>query len=262
MFVKLRKGELKRLVCAAIQKAGSERKLTKATGIPPITIYYYKHEMYNITQERFDLITRYLGISEKAAQDKQVALMPSNWGRIKGGRNSVASKKKNGTWNSNLDKMRKESSKQVKAWHRMMKRERPVDYYRLQYERFKKVGEYKLISERGEKVRNTLEKEVADLLHQMRLEYEYEPLVKGKTNYYFPDFKIGSVMIECSMWRGEEKAYKLLHKIKDLRQKGYLVIVVVPVEIRRFYKVLDKYLVTDLKELKRQIICLGSSVSS
>lgn len=262
MFVKMRKGELKKLICFAVQKAGSERMLTEAVGIPPITIYYYKHEMYNISQERYASLSRYLGIPDETAEHKQEALLPSNWGRKKGGRNSVAMKKKNGTWISNLDKMRKGSSRHQKAWHKRMKREHPLDYYNSQYTKFKKVGGYKLVSMRGEKVRNSLEKEVADLLRQMGLEYEYEPLVKGKTGYYFPDFKVGKIMIECSMWRGEEKAYKLLHKIKDLQKAGYCVVVIVPMELRHFYKVLDVYLVTDLEELKRKLICLGSSVTS
>jgi len=262
MFVKMHKGELKKLICAAIRRAGSERKLTKATGIPPITIYYYAHEMYNITQERFELLAKFLGISSKEIGQKEKTLLPSNWGRVKGGKNCLAKKKKNGTWKSNFDKMMKGSSRNLKAWHRKMKRERPIEYYHLQYERFKKVGAYKSVAVRGEKVRNSLEKDVADLLYRMKLKYEYEPLVKGKNSYYFPDFKVNSLLIECSMWKGEEKAYKLLHKINDLQKEGYLTIVVVPRQLRHFYKVLDEYLVTDIEELKEKIISLGSSVSS
>jgi hypothetical protein len=262
MFVKLCKGELGELLSAAIRKAGSERKLTEATGIPPITIYYYKNEMYNISQERFDLITGFLNIPKEIIERKEKTLLPANWGRIKGGKNSVRAKKKNGTWKSNFDKMMKGSSRHLKAWHKKMKREKPVEYYSLQYERFKKVGAYKLLTIRGEKVRNCLEKDVADLLCRMELNYEYEPLVKGENKYYFPDFRVNTLLIECSMWRGKEKAYKLLHKIKDLQKEGYVTIVVVPSGLRHFYKVLDKYLVTDVRELKKKLMCLGSSVSS
>ncbi|VVC00299.1 Uncharacterised protein [uncultured archaeon] len=262
VFVKMRKGELNKMMSAAIRKAGSERKLTKATGIPPITIYYYSHEIYNITQERFELLAAFLGISRKETERGEKTLLPSNWGRVKGGKNCLAKKKRDGTWKSNFNKMMIGSSRNLKAWHRKMKREQPIEYYHLQYERFKKVGAYKLVAKRGEKVRNSLEKDVADLLYGMKLEYEYEPLVKGKEKYYFPDFKVKNLLIECSMWRGEEKAYKLLHKIKDLQKEGYLAIVVVPRQLRHFYKVLDEYLVTDIGELKEKIICLGSSVSS
>lgn len=253
MFVKMRKGELKTLIGAAIRKAGSERKLTKATGIPTITIYYYKNEMYNISQERFELLAAFLGISRKESEQRQKTLLPSNWGRVKGGKNCLAKKKRNGTWKSNFKKMMIGSSKNLKAWHRKMKLERPIEYYHMQYERFKKVGVYKLTAIRGEKVRNSLEKDVADLLYGMRLRYEYEPLVKGNEDYYFPDFKVNNLLIECSMWRGEEKAYKLLHKIKDLQKEGYFVVVVVPRQLRHFYKVLDEYLVTDIEELKEKI---------
>jgi len=252
MFVKMHRGELKKLMVAAIQKAGSERKLTKATGIPSITIYYYKNEMYNISEERFNAIIQLLDMSEEANANVE-CLLPTNWGRVKGGKNCLAMKKKKGTWNTNFRKMMIGSSKNLKAWHKKMKKEHPVDYHLDQYRRFKKIGGYKYTTIRGEKVRNTLEKKVADFLYNDGRAYEYEPLVKGMKNYYFPDFKMDSLIIECTMWRGEEKAYKLLHKIRDLEKAGFRVIVIIPPELRRFYKALDTYLTNDFFELEKQI---------
>ncbi|MCX6770746.1 MAG: hypothetical protein NTX79_01695 [Candidatus Micrarchaeota archaeon] len=253
MFIKMRKGELKKLIAAALQKAGSERKLIKTTGIPSITIYYYKNEMYNISEERYSVLTHFIGTSDEAANAKIKCKLPTNWGRVKGGKNCLAIKKMNGTWEANFKKMMKGSSKNLKAWHKKMKKEHPVDYHLDQYRRFKKIGGYKYTTNRGEKVRNTLEKKVADLLYRNGLDYEYEPLVKGTKNYYFPDFKIGTLIIECTMWRGEEKAYKLLHKIQDLEKAGVEAIVIVPPELRRFYKALDTYLTTDFSELEKRI---------
>jgi hypothetical protein len=253
MFIKMRKGELKKLMTAAIRKAGSERRLTKATGIPSITIYYYKKEMYHISEERFRAIIHLLEISEETANAKIKCMLPTNWGRVKGGKNCLAMKKIKGTWEANFRKMMAGSSKNLKAWHKKMKKEKPFDYHMDQYRRFKKIGGYKYISIRGERVRNTLEKSVADLLYNSGLVYEYEPLVRGMKNYYFPDFKIGSLIIECTMWRGEEKAYKLLHKIHDLEKANYKIIVVVPHELRRFYKSLDTYLTTDFSDLEKQL---------
>jgi len=253
MFVSMHKGELKKLMVAAIQKAGSERKLAKATGIPSITIYYYKNEMYNISEERFSAIICLLGMPEETANAKVKCKLPANWGRVKGGKNCLAAKKMKGTWQSNFRKMMRGSSKNLKAWHKKMKKEHPIDYHLDQYRRFKKIGGYKYTTRRGEKVRNILEKKVADLLYEDGFAYEYEPLVKGLKNYYFPDFKIGPLIIECTMWRGEEKAYKLLHKIRDLEKAGFEVIVVVPPELRRFYKALDTYLTTDFSELEKRM---------
>ncbi|MFA6328083.1 MAG: hypothetical protein WCY41_01415 [Candidatus Micrarchaeia archaeon] len=253
MFVKLHKGELKKLMAAAIQRAGSERKLTKATGIPSITVYYYKHEIYHISEKRFDKIIHLLGMSREATEAKVECMLPANWGRVKGGKNCLAMKRKNGTWNANFRKMMLGSSKNLKAWHKKMKKEHPVEYHMDQYRRFKKIGGYKYTTNRGEKVRNTLEKKVADWLYDDGIAYEYEPLVKGLKNYYFPDFKIGSLIIECTMWRGEEKAYKLLHKIRDLEKVGFGVIVIIPPDLRRFYKALDTYLTTDFSELEKRI---------
>ncbi len=262
MFVELDGGELRKLVSEAIKKAGSERKLSKATSIPVITIYYYKNEAYNISEKRYYGLAQFLGIPNELAKQKIRGLLPDDWGRVKGGKESVRAKKKNGTWESNFAKMKEGSSKKLKAWHKKMKREQPEAYYNIQYDHFKKIGKYKFITMRHEKVRNILEKDVADLLYEMGLDYKYEPLVKGKENFYFPDFKINSLLIECSMWRGKEKAYKLLHKIKDLEKAGYTAIVIVPAKLRHFYKALDTYLLTDLAELKEKLTCPGSSVTS
>jgi len=253
MFIKMNKGELRKLIVAAIRKAGSERKLIKATGIPSITLYYYKNETYNISEERFRAIVLFLGIPEAEANAKIRHKLPSNWGRIKGGKNCLSSKKMNGTWQSNFEKMMVGSSRNLKAWHRKMKKEKPIEYYMDQYRRFKKIGGYKYTSARGEKIRNSLEMKVADMLYRKGIVYEYEPLVKGEDGYYFPDFRIGSLIIECTMWRGEEKAYKLLCKIRDLEKAGFRIIVVIPPELRRFYKALDTYLTTDFSELEKQI---------
>lgn len=259
MFIKMRRGELRKLVVAAIKKAGSERKLIKATGIPSITIYYYKNEIYNISEERFNLIVHFLGLSDVEARAKVRYRLPGNWGRVKGGKNCLAMKKRSGTWESNFKKMMKGSSEKLKALHRKMKKENPDQYHLDQYRRFKKIGGYKYTSIRGEKVRNALEMKVANNMYRNNVEYEYEPLVKGERSYYFPDFKIGSLIIECTMWKGEEKAYRLLHKIRDLEKAGFRIIVIVPPELRRFYKALDTYLTTDFSELEKQYASVAQS---
>ena len=98
-----------------------------------------------------------------------------------------------------------------------MKMENPKKYYMMQYEKFKRIGGYKYRTNNGEKVRNELEKEVANLLKKNKIEYEYEPLIKSDNKYFFPDFLINNkIILECTAWRGEAKAYKL----KELLQKS------------------------------------------
>lgn len=130
----------------------------------------------------------------------------------------------------------------------------------MQYNNFKKITGYKCITLRGEKVRNVLEKKIADFLYSLGIDYRYETLVKGKRGYYFPDFLIGKVIIECTMWRGVAKTHSLKRKFEDLKQAGFTMILFIPKNLRHDYKLLEEYIITELDDLKDK--CLGSSVSS
>jgi len=125
-----------------------------------------------------------------------------------------------------------------------MKENSPEEYYLLQYSKFKKIGGYKYKTKRGEKVRNNFEKQVADILD--KLKYEYEPLIKIGKRYFFPDFLINKkIIIECTEWKGEIKAHKLKKKLKYLK-KEYKVFVVIPKDLYRYYKILNKDLIKGL----------------
>jgi len=129
-----------------------------------------------------------------------------------------------------------------------MKKERPEEYYQIQYNNFKKIGEYKYQTKKGEKVRNILEKQIADILNKMNIEYKYEPLIKSNNKYFFPDFLVNkNIIIECTMWKGETKAYKLKEKIKNL-EKDYKIFVIIPKTLYSYYKILDNYLIKGLDE--------------
>ena len=67
-----------------------------------------------------------------------------------------------------------------------MKKTNPEEYYISQYEKFKKIGEYKYVTNNGEKVRNILEKEVADILKNHKIKYEYEPYINVKNKAFSP----------------------------------------------------------------------------
>ena len=145
----------------------------------------------------------------------------------------------------------KSSSHSLRLWHKRMKKENIEKYYIMQYERFKKVGNYKFITENGEKVRNKLEKDVADLLKKLGFDYKYEPLVRVGKNYFFPDFLINdNTIIECTAWRGFDKAIKLKNKIKYLKKK-YTVFVVIPKALKRYYEILNQYLLFGIDDLRQ-----------
>lgn len=130
----------------------------------------------------------------------------------------------------------------------MMKLTKPREYYTIQYEKFKKIGGYKYKTKNGEKVRNSFEKEIADKLYDLKVKYEYEPLIKVGEKYFFPDFMINKkIIIECTAWKGETKAYQLKDKINILKKK-YKVFVIVPKALYSYYKILDNCLIKDLKD--------------
>lgn len=245
MFVALSKGNQKLLLTQAIQKAGSERKLASVLSIPKSTIYEYKLENMHLPEERFTKIIKLLGLS---AKDYKVSYLDDNWGRVKGGINCVKKKSKSAL-NKELELARTKIKRGLSEWHKDLRKSNPERYYTIQYERFKKIGEYKFGTKKGHLVRNILEKKIADLLYDNKIDYKYEDLTKGAKGYYFPDFKIGSIIIECTAWRGNTKAYSLKNKIKDLKSVGYKSYVFVPLDLHPFYKAIKPYLVSNKEEL-------------
>ena len=121
-----------------------------------------------------------------------------------------------------------------------MKEEFPEKYYNLQYSRFKKIAGYKYKTKNGEKVRNFFEKKVADFLFDSGISYEYEPLVNIDKKYFFPDFLInGNIILECTEWKGHDKAVKLNKKINYLK-KRFSVFVIIPRSLSIYYQKIEK----------------------
>ena len=170
------------------------------------------------------------------------------WKQKIGGLKCVQAKIKKGTFERDLKMAQEKGAKKLKDWHKIMKKNKPEEYYQIQYSKFKKIGGYKYITENGEKVRNMLEKQIADILKKLNIEYEYEPLINSGNNYFFPDFLINKkIIIECTAWRGETKAYKLKDKIEHLK-KLYKVYVVIPKNLYSYYKILNNHLILGIDE--------------
>ena len=249
MFLILKKGVLRNILSLALKKAGNIRKLEKGIKISRSTLSECYNEKRSITKENLNKLTNYLEIS---INDGQILKkLPINWRQIKGGKRGVEIKKKNGTFLNQLKLCQKASSKYMKLWHKKMKKENPKKYYLMQYEKFKKVAGYKFITKNKEKVRNQFEKDVADLLKKLKINYVYEPLVKIDDRYFFPDFLIDNkVIIECTAWRGLDKAIKLKEKIKFLG-RDYKIFVVIPKALKRYYEILNQYLLLGIEDLKQ-----------
>lgn len=246
MYFVLKKGILKSIVEKAAKKAGSMQELTRITKIAKSNLYIYKAETRPIKDKKLDIL---LSITEDSIKEKEIKeILPDNYKQIKGGKNCVKSKKKNGTFEKQIRRARKGASKQLKKWHHDMKINHPEEYYNKQYSRFKKIAGYKFITLNGEKVRNSFERDVANILSKFKIKYEYEPLINKGDRYFFPDFLINNkIIIECTMWRGTDKAIKLAKKIEALKGK-YEIYVVIPKALNKYYQIVNNHLVLGLDE--------------
>jgi len=250
MYLLLREGVLKEIISEAVEKAGSFRLLVKKVNIPRSTLAHFKNRK-NVTI-RHETLERILFYIEKKLNDDIILKkLDNNWKQKIGGDKCFAKKKKDGTLYKQLEKSREKipEGKRLIDWHNKMKKNNPEDYHKTQYEHFKKVGGYKLITNKGEKVRNQLEKDVADRLYEKSINYKYEPLIKAGKRYFFPDFLIkDKIIIECTTWRGYEKAFKLKEKIKLLRKKYRIYVFITP-KVNKYYISINKYIIRDLPEL-------------
>ncbi len=235
-YYKFKRGKLRELVAKAINITGSERKLKLKTGISLGSINKYKREKINLSHNNLSKLLDLLSLKKEEVSCDIKNILPSNWGQKIGAKNAYKLKLKNGTFKENLEKMNKASSIYKKKWHKYMKENNLERYHKLQYEYFKKIGGYKYKTKNGEKVRNLLEKETADYLISRNLSYEYEPMIKLDDKVYFPDFKVGNLIIEVTDWKGLMKIEKLKEKQINFEKNGLKVLLVVSQRVAKSYE--------------------------
>jgi|SRR3989344_1355762 len=246
MYYVITRGKLRDLTSAAFRKAGNIYFLEKKLDIPKSTLSAYHMEKRLIKSENLFKIEKYL--NQKISKKDIIKELPLNWKQVKGGKVGVKIRKEKGIFAKQLKLCHRGSSIHKKLWHKRMKKENPEEYYKSQFDKFKKVGLYKYKTKKGEMVRNSLERDVADILKKFKLNYKYESLVKIGNKGFFPDFVIDNrIIVECTMWRHCDKAIKLKKKIRYLK-KEYEIYVVVPKNLNRYYKILNRYLVLGLDE--------------
>ena len=232
MFVRLKNHN--EFLKSLIKKEGSYRRLAEKLDIPSPSFLPYSYGRL-IPEER---ARRIIAFSGDVYEDMVEEVFENNFRQKLGGKGCVASKKKKGTFDRDMKRIQETQSKKLKMWHKNMKENSPEEYYKIQYSRFKKIGGYKFKTKNGERVRNLFEKEIADLLFDLGIDYEYEPLVNVGKRYFFPDFIVDeNLIIECTAWRGEAKAYKLKEKASCLMEK-YRFYVAIPKSLEKYYGVL------------------------
>ena len=73
----------------------------------------------------------------------------------------------------------------------------------------------------GEKYRNLLKLEVAKVLAESGVQFEYERMFRCGGKFYFPDFTTNSAIIECTYWDDvAQRAKELRRKIEDYTKSG------------------------------------------
>lgn len=137
VFFKLKDGEVKKLMLEAIKKSGSERKLAKKINASKGTIYSLKNERRNISEHYLKKILEFLNKENYGAVIERK--FENNWGRKKGGANSLGKKIREGTIKKNLMKMHKSSSNAMRKWHKHMSEKEPEKYHAWRYGRFKRT---------------------------------------------------------------------------------------------------------------------------
>jgi hypothetical protein len=254
MYLQFKKGKQKSLMHKALKKAGSERNLEKYSGIPKSSIYYLKFEKRNLSISYALKLCDFLSLKLKDLHYDSI--LNSNWGQIKGGKELIKKKRKDGTFQETIERLKISSSKRMKLWHSKMMNDNHKKYYDIQHERFRKVsGGYPLKLKNGIKVRNKLEKEVGDFLISELDSFQYEPCFNVGGKAYFPDFLFGKIIIEVTEWMhpSEEKINNLKRKIKDYKRKGYRTCFFIPLKHRKFYKEIDDFIISDFLKLRKFI---------
>ncbi len=221
----------------SVKKAGSFRKLRSITGISLGRLCEYRDEKCNLPRFRAEMLSKLCGLDFKTIMKNDVLeILPENWGKIKGGIKWVRIRRKRGILKESMQHLIEDSSKRMKRWHTFMKKNNPQKYYAMQNDSFKKSRFfYKYKTLKREKVRNILEKQIADYLYNNGINYEYEPRLKIGDKSFFPDFKINKIILEATFWRGKQRIPHLKNKLKAYSRKGFYPYVIVLPKVLKFY---------------------------
>jgi hypothetical protein len=168
-----------------------------------------------------------------------VSMKEDSWGRKLGGLSTK--QRKHGFLDPKYEKQSitwKSAGGQIgpRRWHVSMKKEKPQEYHQIQYNRIKQSLQYRH-EYKGQKYRNLLELEVAKILTDNGVEFEYESLLRCGEKFYFPDFVFNEAVIECTFWHdAEQRAEKLRQKIDNYLKLNFKMILIVTTQ-----KYIEKY---------------------
>ena len=225
----LSKGKQREMLLLTKETLGlSWRELAKKLGISYTTIREWRDEKWSM---RLVVFNKIIEVCPEHNEYKNyiVELKEDRWGQKVGGRTTKQRKhgffdqaysQQSGSWKS------KGGQTGVRKWHVRMKNEHPEEYRRIQYGRIKQSLKYKC-EFNGQKYRNNLELEVARILTEQKVEFEYERPLNCENRFYFPDFSLGEIVVECTFWHDvRQKAKELSQKIEDYHKLNLKIVIV------------------------------------
>lgn len=225
----LSKGKQREMLLYTKEKLGlSWRKLARKLGISYTTIREWRDEKWSMRLEIFNKIIE-ICPEQKPFKNYIIEIKDNAWGQKVGGLTTKerehgffdqAYRQQSSSWKS------KGGQTGSRKWHVRMKNEHPEEYHKIQYGRIKRSLKYKY-DFNGQKYRNKLELEVARILTEQKVQFEYERQLNCGNKFYFPDFTIGEILIECTFWNDvHQRAKELSQKIENYRKLNLQTVIV------------------------------------
>ena len=128
---------------------------------------------------------------------------------------------------------------------------------------FRKVSRRRTRGPKGELMFNEKEKAIAEFLVENNIRYAYEPMIKINSHVYFPDFSVGSKLIErCGLW-SKKYSYELKKKLENYQDgwKGKIILVTSQKMVKRLRRMApssNKFIVINENGLEELNKYLGS----
>jgi hypothetical protein len=233
------KGKQRELLLFAKASLGLPwREFARKLGVGYATLREWRDEKWSMKQSVFVKLVEICPECESFGKFI-IEMKEDNWGRKLGGLSTK--QRKHGFLDPKYEKQSaswKSSGGQVgtRRWHDRMKNERPQEYHQMQYDRIKQSLKYKH-EYQGQKYRNLLELEVAKILTEKGVDFEYERLLKCDDKFYFPDFSFDRIVAECTFWHDvEQRARELQRKIDSYLKLDFEMVLIVTTQ-----KYLEKY---------------------
>ena len=234
------------------------RKLSEIFNVDWKTIRDWRDEVYSIPDSIFDKIIKEFPRLSRFKSLITVKLN-DNWGKVKGAHAA----------HKTVRKKLKTDKKYRERWVKKCKlgginniKNGPIKNWDAG---FRRVGTRKVKGPKDEMMFNEGEKNIAEFLLQMGVNYQYEPLIELNGNHYFPDFLVNNIIIERCGLATKNYFKSIKRKFKDYKSWKGKVIIISPKKTlemfqkeigipKRFISVIEDEDLTELEEVMGRLL--------